>query len=316
MPGITLLNWPPEDLRDAIVGYIQKRGSFAAVSSETGDVILAVKSWLILRAPDRYIYTLHLEADLSKAGQAPMKTYVAEAEAVGSSVRWVTASDEEPINIATGTALQQLLSQIESDGALLEPHTSATINSRIMSSSKLTDDSASGLRASCCVLQTACADFIGSRIPPTGDAVRQMGTIGPRRAVARLTSLHTMPPIKSYSRTHFRVPLSYPVMFSGIPFVGEAQLCNLTVFGCGMNCGWEVPLGAHLKLRLLLPDQSGSLGVEIAAVRWTDGMHAGLEFLDLAPNSRHRLHSFVLDEFSRVLKRSKGGEPSSQGLTG
>lgn len=105
-------------------------------------------------------------------------------------------------------------------------------------------------------------------------------------------------------------------MFSGMPFVGEAQLCNLTVFGCGMNCGWEVPLGAHLKLRLLLPDQSGSLGVEIAAVRWTDGMHAGLEFLDLTPNSRHRLHSFVLDEFSRVLKRSKRGEPSSQGLTG
>ena len=39
MPGITLLKWPPEDLRDAIVGYIQKRGSFAAVSSETGDFI-------------------------------------------------------------------------------------------------------------------------------------------------------------------------------------------------------------------------------------------------------------------------------------
>jgi hypothetical protein len=118
MPGITLLKWPAEDLRDAIVGYIQKRGSFAAVSSETGDVILAVKTWLILRAPDRYTYTLHLEADLSKPGQAPMKTYVAEAEAVGSSVRWVTASDEEPINIATGAALHQLLSQIESDGPI------------------------------------------------------------------------------------------------------------------------------------------------------------------------------------------------------
>jgi hypothetical protein len=105
-------------------------------------------------------------------------------------------------------------------------------------------------------------------------------------------------------------------MFSGIPFVGEARLCNLTVFGCGMNCGWELPRGAHLKLRLLLPDESGSLGVEIAAVRWTDGMHAGLEFLDFAPNSRHRLHSFVLDEFSRVLARSKEGGPPSPGFTG
>src|ERR687891_41496 len=98
-----------------------------------------------------------------------------------------------------------------------------------------------------------------------------------------------MPPIKSYSRTHFRIPLSYPVMFAGIPFVGEALLCNLTVFGCGMNCGWEVPLGAHLKLRLLLPDHASSLAVEIAAVRWTHGMYAGLEFLDLPRESRNRL---------------------------
>lgn len=129
MPGITLLKWPPEDLREAIVRYIQKRGTFAAVSSETGDLILAVKTWLILRAPDRYVYALHLEADLSKPGQAAIKTYVADAEAVGSSVRWVTASDEEPINIATGAALHQLLSHIESDGAhLLEPPTPATIN--------------------------------------------------------------------------------------------------------------------------------------------------------------------------------------------
>ncbi len=118
MPGIALLKWPPEDLRDAIVRYIQKRGSFAAVSNESGDLILAVKSWLILRASARYVYTLHLEADLSKPGQAPMKTYVADAEAGGSSVRWVTASDEEPINIATGDALHQLLSQIESDGPI------------------------------------------------------------------------------------------------------------------------------------------------------------------------------------------------------
>ncbi len=135
MPGITLLTWPPEDLRNAIVEYIQKRGTFAAVSKETGDFILAVKSWLVLRAPDRYLYTLHLEADLSKPGQAPMKTYLAEAEAVGSAVRWVTASDEEPINIATGAALHQLLSQIEADGPhLFTSHLrNDTIPARIMS---------------------------------------------------------------------------------------------------------------------------------------------------------------------------------------
>lgn len=121
------------------------------------------------------------------------------------------------------------------------------------------------------------------------------------RALVRLTLRYDMAPIKSYSRTHFRLPLSYPVMFAGIPFVGEAQLCNLTVFGCRLNCGWEVPIGAHLKLRLLLPDHATSLAIDIAAVRWTNGMYAGLEFLDLPVVSRERLHSFVLEEFARTL---------------
>jgi hypothetical protein len=90
-------------------------------------------------------------------------------------------------------------------------------------------------------------------------------------------------------------------MFAGVPFVGEAQLRNLTVTGCGLDCGWGIPLGAHLKLRLLLPDQTVSLAVEIAAIRWTDGRHAGLEFLGLPEDSRRRLHVFVLDQFARTL---------------
>ena len=110
-----------------------------------------------------------------------------------------------------------------------------------------------------------------------------------------------MRPIKSYARAHFRLALTCPVMFAGIPFVGEAQLRNLTVTGCGIECGWEIPVGAHLKLRLLLPDRSMSLAVEIAAVRWTEGTRAGVEFLGLPQSSKDRLHAFVLEEFSRAL---------------
>jgi hypothetical protein len=117
----------------------------------------------------------------------------------------------------------------------------------------------------------------------------------------RYTDALSMRALKSYARAHYRLPLSCPVMFAGVPFVGEAQLRNLTVIGCGMDCGWEMPVGTHLRLRLLLPDQSMSLAVEIAAVRWTEGTHAGLEFLDLPQPSKDRLHCFVLEEFARAL---------------
>jgi poly-gamma-glutamate capsule biosynthesis protein CapA/YwtB (metallophosphatase superfamily) len=76
---------------------------------------LVVKAWLMLRAPDRYLYRVHLESDLAFSGEAPLKTYAAEGEALGSSVRWVTASDQEPIAEATAQALHQLATQIEQD---------------------------------------------------------------------------------------------------------------------------------------------------------------------------------------------------------
>ena len=58
---------------------------------------------------------VHLESDLAFSGEAPLKTYAAEGEALGSSVRWVTASDQEPIAEATAQALHQLATQIEQD---------------------------------------------------------------------------------------------------------------------------------------------------------------------------------------------------------
>jgi hypothetical protein len=119
MPGIVLLEWPLEDWRDGIIGYIRKRGTFASVGKETGDIRLSVKTWLTLRAPDHYIYHLHLEAELAKGNGQPMASYVASAQAKGSTVRWVTASDREPIQTAATQVLDSLLSQIEADASRL-----------------------------------------------------------------------------------------------------------------------------------------------------------------------------------------------------
>ena len=115
MPGIVLLEWPPEDLRDGIIEYAQKRETFRSVEKENGDTILTVKTWLTLRAPDHYMYHVHLEADLARQNGPPLASYAASAQAKGSAVRWVTASDQDPIRTATAQALDSLLSQIEAD---------------------------------------------------------------------------------------------------------------------------------------------------------------------------------------------------------
>jgi len=119
MPGIVLLEWPPEDLRDGIVEYVRKRETFRSVDKENGDTILTVKTWLTLRAPDHYMYHVHLEADLGKPGVPPLASYVASAQAKGSTVRWVTESDQNPIRTATAQALDSLLFQIEADAPRL-----------------------------------------------------------------------------------------------------------------------------------------------------------------------------------------------------
>ena len=121
MPGIVLLEWPPEDLRDGIISYVQKRGTFSTAGDETSSIVLIVRAWLTLRAPDRYVYHLHLEADLGKPNEPPMGSYVASSQAEGSGVRWVTASDRNPIQSATSQALDSLLSQIEADRPRLLP---------------------------------------------------------------------------------------------------------------------------------------------------------------------------------------------------
>lgn len=119
MPGIVLLEWPPEDLRDGIIHYIEKRGTFRSVGRDNGNTVLLVKAWLTLRAPDHYVYHIHLEADLGKRNEPPIGSYVASSQAKGSTVRWVTASDRDPIHAATTQALDSLLSQIESDAQRL-----------------------------------------------------------------------------------------------------------------------------------------------------------------------------------------------------
>jgi hypothetical protein len=118
MPDIALLEWPAADLRRAIVEYARQRGTFRAAGEDQGSLTLSIRAWLWVRSREAYRYTVHLESALGPAGKPPVKSYVVQKEAVGSRIRWVTASDQDPIGAAVQAALDDLFMQIEDDAAL------------------------------------------------------------------------------------------------------------------------------------------------------------------------------------------------------
>jgi len=117
-PGIVLLEWSHLDLKQAVLRYLQQRGTFASVSSDPADLMLRMATKLTLTARGNlYHYRIGLQAEMSE-GVRPIKSYRAEHTAVGSSVRWVTASDRDPIEIALQAALEDLMRQVEDDRAI------------------------------------------------------------------------------------------------------------------------------------------------------------------------------------------------------
>lgn len=117
-PGIALLEWSHLDLKKAILRYLQQRGTFTSVSPDPADLTLRVATKLTLTSRSSlYHYRIVLQAEMSEAAGV-MKSYRAEHTAAGSSVRWVTASDRNPIETALQGALEDLMRQVEADGAL------------------------------------------------------------------------------------------------------------------------------------------------------------------------------------------------------
>jgi hypothetical protein len=122
-PSIAFLEWPHLDLKQAVLQYLQQRGTFTSVSPDPADLTLRVATKLTLTSrSSHYQYRVVLQADMSEAAGV-IKSYRAEHTATGSSVRWVTASDRNPIETALQGALEDLMRQVETDGALYRSRT-------------------------------------------------------------------------------------------------------------------------------------------------------------------------------------------------
>jgi hypothetical protein len=101
----------------ATTEYIRKRGTFASVSEGPADLAMKLTARLSMVARGPYVYHVRLQADMGTVTE-PIKSYDVEQSATGSSVRWITASDRDPIEAALQLALEDLLANIESDRSL------------------------------------------------------------------------------------------------------------------------------------------------------------------------------------------------------
>jgi len=90
-------------------------------------------------------------------------------------------------------------------------------------------------------------------------------------------------------RIHPRLPVAYPAIFGGAPFVGEGVVSDLSIAGCAVTCERTVLMGSYIKLSVLLPDPTASLFIELGKVRWVKEYMFGVEFIRVPMMTRHRL---------------------------
>jgi PilZ domain len=104
-------------------------------------------------------------------------------------------------------------------------------------------------------------------------------------------------------RTSPRIPVQCLTVFSGDHLVGEGVVVNLSVPGCAIKTSKALRKGDYLELRVLIPDQTAPLAVDLAKVRWEHNGHFGLQFIRMRPSDQHRL--------VQLLKNRRSQSPSS-----
>jgi hypothetical protein len=99
-------------------------------------------------------------------------------------------------------------------------------------------------------------------------------------------------------RIHRRLPVDYPVIFGGAPFVGEGVASDLSASGCSVTCKQTVLSGSYIKLSILLPDPASSIFIELGKIRWVKENSFGVEFIRLPTITRHRLDRVISHQLS------------------
>ena len=95
-------------------------------------------------------------------------------------------------------------------------------------------------------------------------------------------------------RKHTRFTVHFQGSFSsGQHLEGEGTVLNLSIGGCKVQSDTRVPLGAGLRVRIMMAAQEEPLEIKRATVRWAGGQEFGLEFTFVEAEHELRLRHFV-----------------------
>jgi len=104
-------------------------------------------------------------------------------------------------------------------------------------------------------------------------------------------------------RIHARAVMHRRVEYRHTGGQGEGMLLDLSLLGCRIKGASPFHCGTRLRLKLLFPDQSLSVNIDLAAVRWIAGEQFGVRFLEVSPTARAHIEQVV-----RVLSEAQQPE--------
>jgi len=115
--------------------------------------------------------------------------------------------------------------------------------------------------------------------------------IGDTMAIAPKSPLSKSRHARFVFRPYRRIPTWRIVYYLSEEFVGKGLVTNLSQSGMRVQGEHAVEPGLILSLRLTLADNSPTVEIERATVRWVDGYDFGLDFVRISPlSAKHIAH--------------------------
>jgi len=113
MNAVTPMNF---DLRQALVGYINKRKTFREVLEGQSDSVLRIKAKFDLDSSGfTFRYIIKVQGNLLDGQNISLGKYEAEGEAQGGASRFTADADRAPTSEALNRALDRLFDELEAD---------------------------------------------------------------------------------------------------------------------------------------------------------------------------------------------------------
>jgi hypothetical protein len=94
-------------------------------------------------------------------------------------------------------------------------------------------------------------------------------------------------------RGRVRVPVDYPVLFTGDEGSGHGTVINLTLAGGEIESHVQPPVGACVCLHVQSPGARPPIIVALAIVRWKNGDRFGLEFVRFEGGTKEQLEDML-----------------------